>query len=202
MTYLPCTNRGKNGFALLLSIIIASVVLAIGVSIMKISVSQLQLSATSRESEIAFQASQSIADCFEFWRYGRNDAFTARPGTLLPPTRLNAPPIRCMGSAAEESYAEVIENSDAGHIIKFHYQFNWGTDPALCSTGDMYIMKPNGQDLQETFRGLSVGDNGDGNKTCTAGAVCTMLVTQGYNRPCNELQSSIFTVQRELTTEF
>lgn len=194
-------NKNK-GFALLLSIIIASVVLAIGVSILKISVSQLQLSSTGRESEISFQASQSISECFIHARYSRQNEYVARPGSVNPGGKLNAPPLNCMGSAASEAYAEVVENESDLHIVKYHYVYQWGDDPEICSAGDMYVMVPVEGDQVFTFTGTSVGEDGDGEKSCEQGAVCTMLITQGYNRPCNQLQSSIFTVQRELTTEF
>lgn len=188
---------------MLLSIIIASVVLAIGVAILKISVSQLQLSATGRESEISFQGAQSMAECIMYWRYRDETSFVARPGNFPPGTRLNAPPVQCFGDAAVESYAEVIANADDRHIVKFHYTFDWaGGTTEQCGGGDMYVMVPLEDDIVHTFPGTSVGDNGDGLKSCPQGSACTVLVTQGYNRACDELQTSIFTVQRELTSEF
>lgn len=201
------TNFAKTyqnkGFALLLSIIIASVVLAIGVAILKISVSQLQLSATGRESEISFQGAQSVAECMMYWRYSNETRFVARPGDFAPGTRLNAPAMSCMGRNAIESYAEVIANSDDRHIVRFHYTFDWaGVSADQCGGGDMYVMVPIEDEIVHTFPGTSVGEDGNGLKRCPQGSACTVLVTQGYNRACDELQSSIFTVQRELTSEF
>lgn len=202
--YTQVTNiHREKGFALLLSIIIASVVLAIGVAILKISVSQLQLSATGRESEISFQGAQSIAECLMYWRYSNEATFVARPGNYPPGTRLNAPTTQCFGDAPVESYAEVIANSNSRHIVRFHYTFNWEAGAAeQCGGGDMYVMVPLEDGIVHTFQGTSAGDNGDGVKSCPRGSACTVLVTQGYNRACDELQSSIFTVQRELTSEF
>ncbi len=209
MKYFLTKQNREQGFALLLSIIIASVVLAIGVSILKISVSQLQLSATGRESEVAFQASQSLTECLTYHRYENELFFIARPGdpadgyTPGNTDRLNAPEINCMNSEPIESYSEILANSDDRHIVKFHYTYDWGSGPELCSSGDMYVMVPLDDTgyIEHTFPGTSVGDDGDGLKRCNAGNVCTMWVTQGYNRPCAELNSSLFTVQRELTTE-
>lgn len=207
----PLTKRPaqQRGFALLLSIIIASVVLAIGVSILKVSVSQLELSATGRESEIALQASLSLTECLTYHRYSNDVQFTARPGDPAVDVRntrgkRNAPPIRCMHSEPFASYAEILKNGDDGHIVKYHYTYDWGDiiDAEQCSSGDMYVMVPKkGEDIQHVFLNTSVGPAGDGNKTCTDGNICTIWITQGYNRPCAELDSSLFTVQRELTTE-
>ena len=200
----------KKGFALLLSIIIASVVLAIGIALLKISISQLQLSATGRESETAFQAAQSMAECLMYHRYHTPDWFTAKPGDVEPPNTpdapaplLNAPVIDCMGGGPIESSASVIQNTDGHHVVKFHYVYDWGSpDQRLCSSGDMYVMVP----LDDSWVSLSVpgasfGPDGDGRKQCPAGSICTIFIVQGYNRPCAELQSSLFAVQRELTIE-
>jgi len=195
-------NHKKAGFALLLSIIIASVVLAIGISILKISVSQLQLSATGRESEISFQSAQSIAECMTYWRYANRRDFVARPGNFQPGVQLNAPNMNCMGENPVESFAQVVANRDDRHIVRFHYVFEWGHNSEYCSSGDMYIMVPLVREIVHTFEGTMAGENGDGMKRCQGGSVCTVLITQGYNRPCDELRSSIFTVQREITTEF
>lgn len=200
--YARLHKQQTAGFALLLSIIVASVVLAIGISILKTSVSQLQLSATGRESEISFQASQSVAECMMHARFTEEAQFTARPGGFEAGTELAAPPVTCMGKSAMAQYAEVITNATDNHIVRFHYTYSWGSTSELCSEADMYVMVPRGDDVSYTFAGTSVGENGDGVKVCTDSTVCTILITQGYNRACDELETSIFTVQRELTTEF
>lgn len=193
----------QRGFALLLAIIIASVVLAIGVAILKISVSQLQLSATGRESEVSFQASQAMTECLTFWRFNKENEFTARPGSALVGTYLNAPAIECMDGTLYESFARVEANDDGEiHVVKFHYTFDWGDDPKLCSSGQLNMIVPYAGEQRFLVDGTSAGDDGDGWVDCRAGTVCTVLLTQGYNRPCDQLRSSIFTVQREITSEF
>ncbi len=189
----------ERGFALLLSIIIASVVLSIGISILNTSVNQLSLSSTSRESELAFQSAQTMMDCLRYWRYERAEEYRADPGNS---TDFTPPVVECVGVYPFEYLGEVlVYNEDSGYIVTDSYTYEWGT-PLRCTSAQMSIMSPDiDSDLVYTFPGTSVGDNGDGEKICEAGTTCTVLISQGYNRPCGELQSSIFTVQRELTLE-
>ncbi len=57
-----------GGFALLLTLIISSVALSIGLSLLDITVKQLSLGATARESEIAFQVAATAMNCLQFAR--------------------------------------------------------------------------------------------------------------------------------------
>ena len=191
----------QKGFALLLAMIVASVVLSIGVAILNVSVNQLKLSSTARESEIAFQSSQAGMDCLYYWRNEVAVEFTeAKPGsggsTFTPPS------ISCFGGAPTDSEGEILETNDTvKRNNSFWYQFEWG-DPVRCTEVNLVVFSALSEDRDYYFPGTSVGPDGDGNVTCENGTVCNLIFSQGYNRPCAELATSIFTVQRELTLEF
>lgn len=190
----------QQGFALLLSIIVASVVLAIGVSILRVSVSQLQLSVTGRESEVSFQAAQSMTECLQYWRYQSYERFEARPPSGTVGAFLEAPNITCEGQSPYLSHAEILAASSNINVVKFHYTFN---TVRRCSSADMYVISPlDASAEQYDLDNTSAGIAGDGVVSCPSGNSCTVLVAQGYNRPCDELENSSFTVQREITTEF
>ena len=197
------TQQNNRGFALLLSIIIASVVLSIGISILKISVSQLQLSASGRESEVSFQTSQAITECLKYWYY-KESYFRARPGGLNPGDRLSAPPFECMGDVPANSYAQVYRNSSSGpHLVQFHYVYEWGSDDQFCSTADLYVfVNPTDDTIDDPFSGTPAEFQDDVTEECGAYSPCAALVAQGYNRPCDQLETSIFTIQRELTSYY
>ena len=182
-------KKEHRGFALLLSIIVSSVVLAIGVSILKISVNQLQLSATARESEMAFQASQSLTECLKYRAAPLDSPYRSLP--------FPAPMEYCMGTLPRDVTEDVSSN-----FAQYSYVYEWGTDPQLCGAAQLYIMDATDGDVTHQFPLKAIGDSGDGWKTCDAGGSCAVLVTQGYNRPCDQLSGSIFTIQRELTSEF
>jgi Tfp pilus assembly protein PilX len=60
-------NKKKNGFTLLVAMIVTSLILAIGFSIGNIILKELALSASGRRSQIAFYAADSIAECALYW---------------------------------------------------------------------------------------------------------------------------------------
>lgn len=184
-------NR-QQGFALLLSLIISSVVLAIGMAILNVSINQINLSATARESELAFQSAHAGIDCMWYWRNELASSYTASSGA--------APSIECFGVTVSGDTPVSLPESTDGHARLYSYELEWG-DPVRCTGVDMYVMNAAGTDnLTLQFANEAIGTNGS--KTCNSGNVCTVLVSGGYNRACNEITSSIFSVQREITVEF
>ena len=59
--------KSDKGFTLLLASLIASIVLAIGISIFSIAHKQLILSSIGRDSQFAFYAADTGAECALFW---------------------------------------------------------------------------------------------------------------------------------------
>jgi len=56
-------HRNKKGFTLLLSVLIASVLLSLGLAIFSITIRELLLSSTGRESQFAFYAADTGIEC-------------------------------------------------------------------------------------------------------------------------------------------
>lgn len=184
-------KQKQEGFALLLAIIISSVVLAIGLSILNISINQINLSATARESELAFQTSHAGMDCIWYWRNENAASYMALDAVL--------PPIDCFGRSPQSSGKTTLRSVVAGHVNSYQYRFEWGT-PERCTNVEMVVFNAHSGDLTWTFNNTGVGNNGV--KQCSEGNICTVLFSQGYNRSCAELATSIFSVQRELVVEF
>lgn len=80
----------EKGFTILLAALIASLVLALGISIFTIAQKQLILSSIGRNSQYAFYAADTAAECALFWD-ARHVAFDP----LAPVT-----PIACDGNPA------------------------------------------------------------------------------------------------------
>jgi hypothetical protein len=188
------TTNPNKGFALLLALIVSGVVLAIGIAILQVSVNQINLSATARESEYAFQAAHAGMDCQIYWRSEKANEYLA--GGDPPPN----PAVSCFGGAPIESSSSRVLSSTDGTVDYYYNAFAWGT-PERCSATAMYILKANQtSDLVVEFASESIGDRGT--KRCLGGNTCTVLIADGYNRSCDEVAGSIFSVQRELTVEF
>ena len=65
----------KRGFTLLLAALVASLVLSLGLSIFTISLKSVTLSTTGRDSQYAFYAADTGAECGLYWD-ARYDAFS------------------------------------------------------------------------------------------------------------------------------
>ncbi|HUD04168.1 MAG TPA: hypothetical protein VMR73_01610 [Candidatus Paceibacterota bacterium] len=62
------TRQYKNsGFAILFAVLAASLLLSIGLSIFSLTIKELALSSSGRESEYAFYAADSGAECAHYW---------------------------------------------------------------------------------------------------------------------------------------
>lgn len=217
-TFSP-KKQAEQGFALLLSIIISSIVLAIGVSLLHLSVSQINLASNARESEIAFQASHAGIDCLWYWR---NDVPVASGGkgigggAFLATSTAAVPPISCFGKSAasglNEDHSPVSKlagdsnwNTSGGWIEKYSYDFTWGTGSGdRCTQVDMYIMYPGVDDMIHDFNSVNEGIGNGSPKVCEVSNLCTVIVSRGYNRTCSVVNAgtSVFTIQREITFEF
>jgi hypothetical protein len=70
--------RAQKGFTLLLAALVATVVLSLGSSIFVIAKKQVTLSSLGRDSQFAFYAADTGAECALYWDI-RHDAFGATP---------------------------------------------------------------------------------------------------------------------------
>ncbi len=175
----------QKGFALLLSLIVSSIVLAIGLSMLQITLKQLSLGTTTKGSEIAFQAANAGMECLRYTRNDPNNDFLSGNITL-----------KCLVNPSPLSVDD--ENGGAGPIYRYNpaNKITWNTaGGSACIDIDMYYIDASANSVTYTF------PSGD-EKTCALGDACTFGFVRGYNRGCNEIGSSIFTVQRELTVEF
>ncbi len=62
-------NRAQTGFTLLLAALVMSVVLSLGSAIFQIARKQILLSGTGRDSQFAFYAADTAAECALYWDF-------------------------------------------------------------------------------------------------------------------------------------
>ncbi len=74
-------NR-ERGFTLLLAVLVSSLILAIGLAISNILLKELLLSSSGRESQFAFYAADSGAECALFWDI-KASAFSTSTATAI-----------------------------------------------------------------------------------------------------------------------
>ncbi len=73
------TNK-KEGFALLFAVLAGGLALTVGLSIANIAVKEVILSSAGRESQFAFYAADSGAECALYWDLQESDVFPTREG--------------------------------------------------------------------------------------------------------------------------
>lgn len=171
----------KQGFALLITLIIVSVVLAVGLSLLEITLKQISLSTTARDSEVSFHAANAASECAIYSRLSV-DVLAGIPGTI-----------------SFDCFEQSINAADVqtGVTHQYSVEFDWNNGSKdLCSQIDMFIIDAQGGEFTANF--TSQGLN---NYTCENGNVCTVAFSRGFNRACSELDS-LRTVQRELTITY
>ncbi|MEX0917627.1 MAG: pilus assembly PilX N-terminal domain-containing protein [Candidatus Paceibacterota bacterium] len=186
-------RTAQEGFALLITLIIVSVLLAVGLSLLNITLKQFTLSSTARESELAFHVANAGLECMQYHR-------------TVPATRTillnedgnpsaDAPTLSCTGRY--QIYAASNHQNLSDSRVAYNYIYRYDIDGEQCIEASMHLL-----DARESGSGITRTVN-EGFETisCPAGVLCTTIFSRGFNRGCSDL-SSLRTVQREITIEF
>lgn len=176
----------SSGFALLITLVIVSVVISIGITLIDLTIKQLRLANSSKDSETAFHAANAGVECVRYWRIASADAFEIGTNNI---------PITCFGESAVNTAVTTL----AANVYQHDLQITWGQANARrCSKMRMITISPNfTSDI--TYSGIQAIIPGypTDDKACIAGGRCSIISVQGYNRPCN-LINELGTIQREV----
>ena len=82
MRYSEWRTERKRGFTLLFAALTASLILAVSLSILSISLRESQLSGVARDSQFAFYAADAGVECVLYWDLV-HDAFNIDPATRV-----------------------------------------------------------------------------------------------------------------------
>jgi hypothetical protein len=77
-------RRHERGFTLLLAALVSSIVLALGTSIFEIAQKELTLSSIGRDSQFAFYAADTAAECALYWDFRYNYFASTTPSGVTP----------------------------------------------------------------------------------------------------------------------
>jgi len=66
-------SKKQKGFALLFAVLVSTLVLAVGTSIITIALKQITLSGSARDSQFAFYAANTGVECAIFWDFSGSD---------------------------------------------------------------------------------------------------------------------------------
>jgi hypothetical protein len=161
---------GKKGFAMLFAVLTSSVLLSIGLSIFNLTVKELILSSSGRESQFAFYASDTGIECAIYWDFnGANIFGTSTDHASRNPSPANPDCVDTFGQAAQAidittdsstissgttQFGITIPNVDAG-----------GSSAPYCAVVTVYKAL-NGSIIETTIdsRGYNTCDTGDVNR--------------------------------------
>lgn len=148
------TQQRNKGYTLLFAVLVSSVVLAVGISILSISKKEFLLSSSARESTSAIYVSESALECaiYNFDKY--NDEFSS----TTPLTSL-----RCMGQDVPVTF-----EPDADPDLEDDYLFTFDVRMASQNTKACAVVSIN--------RYIHYPDNSEEEP----GPV-TVIISRGYN---------------------
>lgn len=170
-----------KGFALLLAVIVSSIAMSVGMSMLNITLKQIALGTTTLNSEVSFQVASAGQECLIYLR----NHFDAEVTQGNP---INS-------SCLAESISMTDDMPIDAEEHHFNQQIEWTTvDGLYCLDLDIRMLVPVGAAKSITFAGKTT--------TCADGDVCGYGVSRGYNVSCSALSSSIQVLQRELSIEF
>ncbi len=142
------TQREERGFAMLFAVLTASVLLSIGLSIFNLTIKELALSSSGRESQAAFFAADSGIECALYWDVvGTVFASSSESGA--------SPSFSCAGQAV--TVAE--SRSSGAATTTFSFSPTNATTGALpCAYVSVGKYSSGGQDFTSVIsRGYNVG---------------------------------------------
>ncbi len=144
----------KGGFVLLFAVLVSSVVLAIGTGIFNIAIKELALSRASRDSQFAFFAADTGAECAFFWdrKYflveGHEDSLSAFPRTSADP--VTSTNVRCNGSDIGTTWAVTPSDGESA-TTRFTLTFPDGSCAKVqvtkTGTGALTVVTSTGQSI-------------------------------------------------------
>ena len=183
----------QSGFALLMTLVVVSVIISIGISVLDLSVKQVRLSTNAKESEVAFHAANAGIECARYIR--RIASTTMEAGGDITPV--------CFSASASSNTKTLIFSGADGNIYLYNYGFSWGVKPS-CRIMATLVMAVSPQGAGLSLGSVSTYIPGYPTataKVCAAGERCTVLSSHGYNRSCSTA-TGYGSVEREVLLQF
>lgn len=169
----------QKGFTLFVSLIVTSILLAVGFSIGNIILKQLSLSSSGRESQIAFFAADSGAECALYWDRKDSNGLSSLDSVFA--TTSNAQHVtdvvKCgagfdnLGTISNVAFFNGLDNLTA--TTTFYVNFNSRTDANYRACAKVTVAK-NGPFTVIESRGYNSSMKGDTLGTCDVSAPRTV----------------------------
>ena len=183
-------NIKQRGFTLLLATLVASIVLTVAASIFSIAKKQAELASLSQQSQYAFYAADTAAECALFWDSQYNYFASTTPSATLPSTTPTSP--QCDGSSFT-----LLNSSPYTNANPASYPFTRGIQLQIAQpSGNMFCANVAIIKCQGT---ISAG----GACTSVAGdPIRTQIRAYGFNTSCATIASNPVALQRSVELNY
>ena len=125
-------HKNTKGFAMLFAVLVSSVLLAVGLSIFNLTVKELSLSASGRESQFAFFAADTGAECALYWDIKGSQVFATSSASVIyrtpVPTNPDCVDAQSGSTQTVDIYHDVSATSD-GATTQFDLTIPNGSTP-------------------------------------------------------------------------
>jgi hypothetical protein len=193
------SHQEQSGFALLITILVLSVVVAVTLAIIELSLKQLKLSVDSTDSEIAFHAANAGLECARYVRRVQSDDVETGGNITFD----------CFGSSptATDIYSNDFDATGLGAngaVYRYSEDIEWGSGTSIrCTSMDIVaVMATSTVTIGSGANPLSDEINGyeTDTKVCEAGERCTIVSVVGYSSGCADT-SNPGVLRREILLE-
>jgi len=189
-------KQQQSGFALLMALIVVGVVVSVGLTILDLTIKQLNLSTNSKDSEIALHASNAGLECAQYWRFKEATKLESGQDVSIECFNVTKSNVSVTGTDRDLS--------SGGSVYEYNFEFDWGDAGAeRCSKIKMLMFASDVDSSGATLNNISnivPGYPSGTNKTCDSGGRCAVISVQGYNKTCSNI-GSFGTIQREVLLE-
>lgn len=191
-----------TGFALLITLLTAGVIISAILSIVELSRLQLKLSVDSKDAEVAFSASNAAKECAQYIR-------TVKASDIKTGNTFTA---NCFEKAFTVSKVNPLGFGTSGvsgqnKVWRYKLEVTWGEDNfERCSIAELITVYAVDNDVtiggtgNNSLKNLLPNYPND-SMNCITGSECTIIVAAGYNSACNQRQSGNV-LKREVLLEF
>lgn len=180
-----------------MTLIVVSVVVSIGLTLLDLSLKQIRLSTNSKDSEVAFHAANAGMECARYWR--RIASSTMEAGGVISPSCFSG---TVSGYTDDHITSGVTGNAD---VYLYNYSITWDNSTRCSQVTTLIASSTTNTTISNMRTHVPGYPESNNQKTCSAGETCTVLSVRGYNQPCGSggaAPTSYGVVQREVLLQF
>lgn len=166
MHYSAPESQQTRGFTILMSVLVASLLLSLGLSIFTIAIKETLLSSAVRESQFAFFAADTGIECALYWDFHYPSGASGYPLAFATSSSSAAPtgPINCNGDNIMTGW-QIASQADSATTT---FAFNVGSGSAAgCVV--VSVGKYTNPSLRTTIQTRGYNEGSRSGATCTGG---------------------------------